>query len=168
MTEEERIYTSKIKFFGIFTFSDYYRFCYGWLMDETKIEDFEETKYTEKMVGDSKEIEVEWNCQKKLTDYFKEKIKIKMVIKRIKQVKIKKNGAEINTNEAEVEMKVEGSLLKDYQGKFEMTGFRKFLRSVYEKYIIPSTVEAFRAKVATECDEFLSQAKAFLDLEGKK
>ena len=85
----------------------------------------------------------------------------------ITQVKIKKDGKEISANKGIIEMKISGILVKDYQGKFEMTGTRKFLRSVYEKYVVPATVISFREKVYNDSDDFAGQAKAFLDLEGK-
>lgn len=167
MSEEDKVFSSTVKNDGIFNFKDFYKFCYDWLIDETRITDFSEDKYGEKLTGDSKDIDVEWVAQRKLTDYFKEKIKVRFKIRRMSQVKVRQEGADVETNKGSVEIKVDGILVKDYEGKFEMTGFRKFLRSVYEKYVIPSSVEDFQEKVAVECNTFLEQAKAFLDLEGK-
>lgn len=167
MAEEDQVFSSKIKYDGIFTFKELYKFCHDWLSEETNLSDFEEGKYGEKLAGDKKEIDVEWTGQRNLSDYFKEKIKVKISVKNMSQVKIKKGGADIDTNKGSVEVSVKGVLVKDYQGKFEMTGFKKFLRATYEKYIIPSTVSSLKEKVASDCNEFLEQTKAFLDLEGK-
>lgn len=167
MAEEEQVFSSKVKYDGIFTFKDFYKFCHDWLTEETNLSDFAEDKYGEKLSGDTKAIDVEWVGERKLSDYFKEKIKVKFQIRNMSQVKIKREGVEIDSNKGSNEVQVKGILVKDYQGKFEMTGFRKFLRATYEKYIIPSTVKALKAKVASDCEEFLEQAKAFLDLEGK-
>ncbi len=167
MAEEEQVFSSKVKYDGIFTFKDFYKFCYQWLTEETNLSDFEEGKYAEKLAGETKDIDVEWTGQRKLSDYFKEKIKVAITIKRLSQARKKVGGAEVDTNKGSVEIKVKGILVKDYQGKFEMTGFRKFLRATYEKYVIPSTVKALQGKVASDCDEFLGQAKAFLDIEGR-
>ncbi len=167
MAEEEQVFSSKVKYDGIFTFKDFYKFCHDWLTEETNLSDFSEDKYGEKLAGDTKAIDVEWTGQRKLSDYFKEKIKVKFAIKNMSQVKIKKGGAEVSANKGSVEVAVKGILVKDYQGKFEVTGFQKFLRATYEKYIIPSTVTALQGKVASDCEEFLEQAKAFLDIEGR-
>lgn len=105
---------------------------------------------------------------KDMTDYFRFKIKISYTIKNLTQVKIKKDGTEVETNKGSVGIKVKGLIVKDYQNKFEMTAFKKTLRAFYEKYIIQSTIKEFKGKIATECDEFLTQAKSFLDLEGRK
>ncbi|MEK6847833.1 MAG: hypothetical protein AABX50_01770, partial [Nanoarchaeota archaeon] len=63
---------------------------------------------------------------------------------------------------------IKGILVRDYNGKFETTAFKKFLRSIYEKWVIPSSIDEYQAKIASDSDGFLNQAKAYLDLEGKK
>jgi hypothetical protein len=71
-------------------------------------------------------------------------------------------------NEGSVKLSTKGILVRDYKGKFEMSAFNKFLRSIYEKWVIPARIEEFKDKIARDCDEFLNQAKAYLDLEGKR
>ncbi len=67
-----------------------------------------------------------------------------------------------------METKVTGVLIRDYDGKFETGAFKKFLRSIYEKWVIKARIEQFEMKLIGDCDEFLSQAKAYLDLAGKR
>jgi len=167
MAEEDTIFSSKVSYKGIFSFPDFYKFCYDWLSEDTGLT-VKEEEYVEKILGNSKNIDIKWSGDRKLTDYFKLKIKVDFRIVGLEKVKIKQSGAEIDTNKGKVDIKVKGILVKDYDGKFEMTGFKKFLRGVYEKYIIPSIVKQYEDKVAGDSDEFLSQAKAYLDLEGKK
>ncbi len=168
MAEEETIFSSKVKYDGIFTFKDFYKFCYDWLTEETGLNEFSEGKYAEKLTGDIKNIDIEWEGMKKITDYFKAKVKIVFAIKNLAQIKIKKEGIEVDANKGSVEIKVKGIIITDYQGKFEMTAFKKFLRSIYEKYVIVSMVKEMKRRIVEDCDEFLGQAKAYLDLEGRK
>lgn len=168
MAEEETIFNSKIRHVGLFQFSEFYKFCYNWLRDETNLTTFSEDKYSEKLKGEAKEIDIKWTGHRDITDYFRIKIEVIFAIKNLTQVKIKKGGVEIDSNKGDIEVKVKGMLVKDYLGKFEMSAFKKFLRSFYEKYIILSTVKEFRGRIVADCDEFLTQAKAYLDLEGKK
>lgn len=168
MAEKDTIFDSKIKYTGFFNFSDFYDFCHKWLTEETNLGNLKEKKYSEKLKGDEKEIEVDWEGSKKLTDYFKMDMKIEFKVKRLKKVEVNQNGAKTSTNQGEIEIKVKGILVKDYQGKFEMNSFQKFLRSIYEKWVIPSRIDEYEGRIAGESDEFLSQAKAWLDLEGKK
>jgi len=167
MAERDTIFSSKIKYTGIFDFKEFYNFCYSWLADEKGLL-MSEKKYTEKLVGDSKRIEVEWRGFKDITDYFRFEIKVEIIASGLKKVEINQNGVKIQTNSGIIEVKLRGVLSRDYKGKFETSAFNKFLRSIYEKWVIPSRIEEFQGKVAGDSDEFLSQAKAYLDLEGKK
>lgn len=167
MAEKEKVFSSKLKHEGIFSFKDFYQFCYDWLDEETGL-GLSETKYVEKLKGDEKEVEVEWEGSKKLTDYFKFEAKVEMTIKHLKNVEVNQGGAKVKTNQGEIEVKISGTLIRDYEGKFEVSAFYKFLRSIYEKWVIPSRIEEFEDKIISNCDDFLSQAKAYLDLEGKR
>ncbi len=167
MAEKDTIFSSKIKYGGIFSFSDFYKFCYDWLSEETGL-GISEDKYAEKLEGDSKNIDVEWSGSRKITDYFKFEAKIKFKTIALTNVELTQDGAKIKTNKGGIEVSIKGVLVRDYEGKFETTAFKKFLRSVYEKWIITSRIEEMEDKIISGCDEFLSQAKAYLDLEGKR
>mgnify|MGYP001558693426 CR=1 FL=1 len=167
MAEKDTVFSSKIKSTGMFSFKDFYKFCYDWLKSEVGL-NISEDKYVEKLVGDAKEIEIEWTGTRKITDYFKFEIKTKFRINQLKNVEITQNGKKIKTNEGAVEVSVKGTLIRDYEGKFERDAIRKFLRSIYEKWVIHSRIDQMEDKLIADCDEFLAQAKAYLDLEGKR
>lgn len=166
MSEKETIFSSKISYNGIFSFKDFYSFCYSWLKEEMSLE-LQETKYSEKIEGPMKKIGISWAGNKKMTDYFKFEAGIE-VSASIKEVEINEGNAKLKTNQGSVEVSIKGTLVRDYEGKFETTAFNKFLRSIYEKWVIASTIEDYRAKVSGACDSFLNQTKAYLDLEAKK
>lgn len=167
MAEKDIIFSSKTKYNGIFSFSDLYKFCYDWLKEETGL-DISEDKYNEKLSGDSKKIDVEWTGEREFTDYFKAEYKVKFAILGLTEAEITKAGKKIKTNQGSVEISVKGTLIRDYEGKFETTATKKFLRGVYEKWVIKSRVDQFKEKIIGDADEFLGQVKAYLDLEGKK
>lgn len=167
MPEKDTILSSKIKLAGIVNFSEFYSFCYYWLKEETLL-DIVEDKYKEKLSGNLKDIEVEWTGVRKVTDYFKFEIKILFRVLGLTEVEIIKNGTKIKTNKGLVEVQVKGILVRDYQGKFEKTFIRKFLRGIYEKWIIPSRIVEYEDKLSEDCNEFLNQAKAYLGLESKR
>jgi hypothetical protein len=167
MAEKEQVFSSKIKYDGLLDFSDFYKFCYQWLNEESGF-DLAETAYKEKIKGDSKEIEVEWKGKMEVTDYFKFEIKVEFKVIGLKDVEIVKDGIKKKINKGNIEIKIKGTLVRDYKGKFEISSTQKFMRSIYEKWIIPSRIEEYGGKLVGICDEFLSQGKAFLDLSGKK
>jgi len=167
MSEKETIFSSSVKYGGIWNFQDFYKFAYDWLVDEFELF-LMEKKYVEKLEGDSKNIDIEWEGIKKVTDYFKFQVKVEFKIIALQNVEVERNGIKEKTNKGSVKVSVKGVLVRDYQGKFEGNAWQKFLRSIYEKWIIPSRIEEYEEKIAGKCDEFLAQLKAYLDLEGKK
>lgn len=167
MAEKEQIFSSKVKYRGLFNFSDTYKFAYDWLSEEKGF-DLAETAYKEKIKGDSKDIEIEWKGSSKATDYFKFEIKVEMKIMGLSDVEVVQDGKKMKTNNGEIEVKIKGTLIRDYNGKFETTATQKFMRSIYEKWVIPSRIEEYEGKLIGMCDEFLAQMKAFLDLTGKR
>ena len=167
MAEKETLFSSKMKHEGIFSFRELYKFCYDWLTEETDLL-LQETKYIEKLKGDSKEIDVEWKGFTKLTDYFRFDMKVEFKVLRLKEIEIVQDGKKIKTNEGVVEMKVKGILVRDWQGKFEASGFQKFIRAIYEKWLIPTRIDQFEEKVIGDSDEYLGETKAWLSLEGRE
>ena len=167
MAEKDTIFSSKIKYNGIFSFKNFYAFCYDWLTEETDLS-ISEDKYAEKLETDSKNIDIKWTGLRKVTDYFKFDIKVKFKITGLTEVEIQEGSTKIKTNKGIVEIDVKGVLVRDYEGKFESKASQKFLRSIYEKWVIPSRITEYENKIAGDCDEFLNQAKSYLDLEGKR
>mgnify|MGYP001595893206 CR=1 FL=1 len=166
MAEKDTIFSAKIKQVGLANFKDFYSFAYDWLVGEGY--DITEKKYSEKVGGDSKDIDIEWDAVRKISDYFKFVMNITWQILGLKDAEVVKDNKKIITNKASFEIKVKGILNKDYENKWEDHPFWKFLRGVYDRYIIRTRVTEYENKLFRECDEFLSQCKAFLAIEGKR
>ena len=165
--EKDQVYSSKMKYAGIFNFKDYYTFCYQWLTEETGLK-VEEEEYSEKLKGTTKDIDIKWKGTRKVSDYFAFEIKVEFKILAMSEVEINKEGIKINTNKGDISTKIKAVLVKDYDGKFESNARMKFIRGIYEKWIISQRIKAFEDKLVSDSDEFLGQAKAFLDLEGQR
>jgi hypothetical protein len=168
MAEKDTIFSSKMKYSGILSFRDFYKFCYDWLKEETRMDPLTEEKYEEKIEADAKKLSIEWVGERELTDYFRFDIKVEFRITNLKKVEVVQGGRKVSMDDGSVEIKLKGILVRDYDAKFESTASKKFMRSVYEKWVIPSRISEFEGKIASDCDEFLGQAKAYLDLEGKR
>jgi len=168
MAEKDKIFSSKIKYNGIVSFADFYKFCYDWLKGEAGFDPLNEEKYSEKLIGDAKNIDIEWTGSREISDYFNFDIKVVFKIIGLTNIEISDNGQKVKTNKGSVEVSTKGTLVRDPKGKFEKSPFLKFLRARYEKAVIPERMDEYKEKIVTDCDEFLSQAKSYLDLEGKK
>ena len=167
MAEQEQVYGSHIKYEGIFSFKDFYKFCYDWIVEEIGME-VEEGKYSEKVSGNSKNIDIKWEGEKDLSDYFRFVTKVEFKILNLSKVEMNKGGAKVSINKGTVEIKAKGILVRDYDGKFETSPTKKVWRAAYEKFIIPNRIEKLEEMIVGKVDGFLAQAKAFLDIEGKR
>jgi len=166
MPEKDTQSAGKIKQAGIFNFKDLYSFVYDWLIDEGY--DVAEKTYSEKVAGDSKDIDVVWESTKKVSDYFKYLIKLDWKILGMKSVEVQREGKKVKTNSGVIEIKFKAVLIKDYEGRWEDRPLWKFLRGVYDRYIIRSRIEQYEDKLISETDDLITQCKAYLSIEGKK
>ncbi len=166
MSEKDTIFSGKIKQAGLFNFKDFYSFVYEWLEEDGYF--VVEKQYSEKIAGDSKDIEIRWEARKKVSDYFRFTIKIDWRILGMKSVEAQKGDKKIKTNTGILEIKFTGVLERDHEGQWETNAFMKFLRGVYDRYIIRSRIEDYEGKLYDETQEIVDQCKAFLVLETKK
>ena len=165
MAEKDTIFKGKIKHSGIFNYSDLYLFCYTWLIDEDYL--VTEKSYSEKVSPGGKVVEIRWEARKKISDYFRFIIKTNWRIIGMTDVEVQKEGKKIKMNKGTLEITFSAILEKDYEHRWENRPFIKFLRGVYDRYIIRGRIDQHEEKIFKEVDEFIAQVKAFLALEGK-
>lgn len=167
MAEQDKVFEGKVKQTGLFNYKDFYTFAYKWLVDEGYKVD--EKVYSEKVGGGgAKEVDIEWECKKKVSDYFRFVLKAKWKILGMTTVEAEDPNTKKTTKleKGQVEIKVAAILEKDYEHRWENTAFLKFMRAVYDKYLIRGRIEDYEKKIFGESDEFIAQLKAFLSLEG--
>lgn len=167
MSEKETVFSSKISYRGVFSFADFYSFCHTFLTEDLGF-GVSEGKYSEKISGESKNIDVSWSGSKDVTDYFKFNMGVGFKVVGLTKVEVVRGKEKISTNKGSITINIKGELIRDYKGKFEISATKKFMRSIYEKWVISSRLDQMEDALAGACDGFLSQAKAYLDLEGKK
>ena len=166
MVELSPVYEGKVFHAGIFNFKEIYGLLYDWFTsyEYTVIEQ----KYSEKVKPEGKEVEVIWACLRKISDYFRFRIKVRIFIVRMTTVEVMINGKKVQRNQGEFEVKFASFLEHDYENRWESNPVTKFFRGIYNKYIIKSRVEAYENRITEEVDEVIAQAKSFLSLEGKR
>ena len=166
MSEKDKITSQKVKYNGIFNFKETYQFMHRWLVDEGY--DVEEQKYQEEIQGDAKKLEIKWVATKKISDYFRNEIKLKYIIVGLKSVEVEKDGKRVKSNSGTLEINFTGTLIKDYQSTWEKNPTMKFLRGVYDRYIVEGTIEKYEIKLFGDVEDLAEQMKSFLAIEGRK
>ena len=166
MAEKDKIIEQKVKYNGLFDFKETYQFIYRYLMEEGY--DVEEQKYIEEVGSDAKKVEINWVATKKISDYFKNEIKLAWRIIGMKSVEVDKGGQKIKMNTGTIEIKVTGNLIKDWEGTWENNSTMKFLRGIYDKYIVEGRIKRYEQKLFADTNDISEQIKAFFSVEGMK
>jgi len=167
MVEKDTIIKEAVKFAGIGDFKGAYNHAYEWLKEEEF--SITEENYVEKVSGDGKDIEIAWTAARTLTDYFKISLSIKWRILGMSDVEAEIDGKKKKMNKfAEIKIDTKGVLVKDYDSKWEKTGMLKFLKDIYQKYVIPGRTKEKEGQVAEIVQDFKEEMKAFFALTGKK
>jgi len=166
MSELTPVYEGKVVHAGIFDFKTLYQFIYEFFSSYQYA--IVEKKYSEKIKAEGKDIEVEWLCLRKINDYFRFRIKVTMRVLGLVQVEAVKEGMKVKKDKAEIEIKLASYLERDYENKWEANPVNKFLRGIYDKFVIKTTIEGYEDALIAEVEEAIAQLKAFLALEGKR
>jgi hypothetical protein len=167
MVEKDQIIKEKLDHSGIFNFSELYTFMHTWLKDN--LYGVNEEKYSEKVSGAARDISFEWKATRDISDYFKIEHTIRFDIIGLTEVEVEIDGKKKRMNRGKIAMEIKGVLVKDRKNTWDETSaVYKFLREVYNKYIIPSRIEAMENKVEVDARSFKDEVKAYLELTGKR
>ena len=165
MAEKKEVYKQKIKQKGYWNYADLYNFCFNWLKDEGY--NVKEKEYIEKISSFGKEIILKWEANKTVTDYFKQTISVEWHILGMKDAEVEQDGQKVSTNKGEVAITIKANLVRDYEERWEDKPFHKFLRGIYEKYVIRTTVDEYGGDLEDKAKEYIKDIKAFLNLSGR-
>lgn len=166
MAEKSPVLKEAVKYKGNFSFSELYDFCFNWIKNEGYL--VKEDTYTEKVSGDTKEIELKWTATKEISDYFKHEIILEWHILGMKKINVEVDGQEKKINNGEVKITFSINLIRDWEERWTRSPTSKFFRGVYDKYIIRSTKEDYEEKLKNISEKYIESVKSFLDVEGKK
>lgn len=166
MVEKDNITKEKVKYSGLVSFKDAYKFARE-ILDEGGY-GVSEDSYSEKVSGNSKEIEISWAASKKLSDYYKSVLKIKWRVLGLSDVEVEVDGKRKNMNKvADLSIEVSGVLERDYDNKWEGSSMQKFFKEVYNKYVVVERTREKEGKVAGDVENFKEEIKAYLELTGR-
>lgn len=162
MSVSSNIAKQTIKKKGYWNYTDLYNFCFSWLKDNGY--GVKENEYVEKLSDFGKEIQLKWEAGRKVTDYFKFVIKVEWHILGMNDAVIERDGKQEKTNKGEVKISISADLVKDYEDNWDKKPLAKFLRGIYDKYIIRTTIDNYEDTLKDDFKEYVSQVKSFLEL----
>ncbi len=162
MSQKDFIATAiKVKQKSVFDLKELYTLLYKWF--ELYGYDFQEEEYRDIEKAGKKNLEIRWYAEKKVDDYIKYVIKISFMVLGLEEVEIEDDGVKRSSSKGEVEFRFDAFLLKDYENAWEK-GLMKFMREVYDKYIIKGRIDSLEGELQGELYKFIDEIKAFLNM----
>jgi len=163
MAERETLVDNyRIQYEGLLSVVDLYTMIDEYF--EEKGYDKREKKNIERVSPEGKFIEIELEPYKKITDYAKSSIKVRLQMKNIKEIEVERDGVKVRLNQGSVNIVFSCYLETDYEHKWETKPMFYFMRVLYDKFIYASYTSQYKGEVVNDFNQLISQIKSFLNL----
>ncbi|MEM4267996.1 MAG: hypothetical protein QXK37_04145 [Candidatus Woesearchaeota archaeon] len=147
---------------GLFNINDLYLTIDKWLRE--KRYDKLEKRNSEQVYKDGRQIELELEPWKKITDYARIVINITIWMTNIKEVTVKKDKHIMKMSQGKITLRIIAYLDTDYENKWEGKPYFYFLRTVVDKWIYRVDVRKYESAVADDTFHLYNTIKSFLNL----
>ncbi|MDP4012128.1 MAG: hypothetical protein Q8R00_00785 [Candidatus Nanoarchaeia archaeon] len=107
-------------------------------------------KISQSVKEDGGEIEIDIVSEKEISPYVKFNIEIGIWLLKGQKVMVEKETGKKSGRAGKLEVQIKGSMEKDYNEMYEKNNFTKFLREIYERYIIKNVLSGMEAKIYIE------------------
>ena len=161
--EEFAIIATRQKFKGIFSLSNYYSALYD--IFRRKGYQVFEVKYRFKNIPGSAELELFWECFKKIDSYVRLKIFAKTLIIGLSEVETTIEGVQAKREKGDVELEMKCWVQTDYSNTWETSSFLRTLKPFYDRYFYRRTFKELEGTVAGHLYTVENEIKAFFKME---
>ena len=160
--EQDILLKTKIKYTGTFSYKEVYRLIYDWFLDHGY--DLSERRNHEILSPDNtKEVDVEFETWKKVSDYFRYFMKTRVQVFKMTNTEVEIDGEKQKMNKGTIEVTLQCFLEKDYENRVKQAPIA-FLRTFYDRYLIKDRVREFEEGVIGEMDALSGQIKSHLNI----
>ena len=147
---------------AVFNMHDLYKHIRSWLDSHSYIT-FEK-QYNDWMKESGRSADIKLATWRKVDDYTKYNIDIKIKFKNLKEVETKSGIL----NKGEVSIKIESYIEKDYEGRWDKNFMSKFMRALYDHFFIREKIDGYKKELLDDSYDFYNEVKAFLGLHRLK
>lgn len=119
---------------------------------------------SERVTAEGKFIELELEPWKKITDYVKNVIKLRIVMSDVTEVVVKKDNVKVKLNKGKIKMVFDAYTETDYENRWEGKPLFFFMRTILDKFIFKPYTAGYRKNVMDDANHLYNKVKAFLNL----
>jgi hypothetical protein len=152
----------KLKYSGLFSFYELFRMVDHWFI-EKGFDKFEKKNF-EYVYPTGKQIEIEIEPWRKMTDYLRYVIKINFYLTNIREVEVVRDNTKMKLNQGSVEITFDGYLDQDYENRWEHKPIFVFLRTLFDHYVFKIHTEKYEQGIIDMVNQLHSDLKGFLNM----
>jgi len=156
-----------LRYKGVYDFDGLMLLIIEWM--KTRRFWFAESVIKHKVLGPfGAEHERKFEGEKKVTDYYMEKMQVVFHLWDATTVEVIEKGVKKELTKARMEIVISGSLVLDYQGRWDKTPFHRKVREFFHTYVIKNKMETFWADgLYYRLFKLHALIKDFLDMQAK-
>jgi len=152
----------RLSYEGLFNVTELYKLMDGWFRQ--KGYDKREKKMSESVTKNGKFIEWELEPWKKITDYAKIIIRLRVIMTDIKEIDVELDNTKVKMNQGKADFIFDGILETDYENRWENKPLFFFLRTLFDKYIFKPYTTGYQGNAIDDVNDLHNRIKTFLNL----
>lgn len=152
----------RITYEGLFSLKEVMGVIKSWISDKGYFP--LEKKHTESIKTEGKHVEIELAPFKKVTDYAKNAVIIKILCTDLKEVTVEIDGKKKKLNQGKLQIILDAFLETDYEGRWEQKAIFYVLRTIFEKYVYTPFLSGFETNLRADVDVLRTNIKGYLNL----
>lgn len=156
----------KLVYEGLYNWTELYQMMDNWFKERNyqKVEkvNFEEVK------EDHRFFHLELEPKKKVSDYIRIKVKIKIICHDVRDVEVEHDGKKEILQSSKMNITFSAKVETDYENKWEAKPFYFFLRTLMDKYVYKGIIHRYEQEVLKDQEAIEEEIKAYLNLHKYK
>lgn len=156
------VFDKEFSYEGLLSVKGFYRQARNWL-EEHGYGPFE-AKHEEQIFEDNKQIFIEINGDKKLSDYVKIVWITKITFSHLEEVTIEQDGNSVRMHKGRVRCVNMVISNTDWDKTFEQNSFQYFLRVLIDKYVFKSYISRAEKRAKNDHAAFEQMLKSYLNM----
>jgi len=151
-----------VSYTGYFDFAKLWRVIRDYM--ESRGFFYTERQHNEIVKEHGKEIYIEVDVDRELSDYVKGRVRIECRVHDLVDVEVDVDGKKKVLNDGKVTITFESYVLTDWEGRFDGMGYLFFIRTMLEKFVYERQINKFKHIVQEDQDALIKEIRAYLNL----
>jgi hypothetical protein len=163
MAERKKVVDERIlSYSGIFNGKELYQLIREYVADRG-YDDHVERAHTEKKVGDSHQVEMDFMPKYKVSDYVELHMNLYITYMNMKKTTVEYKGKKHKLDEGEVRISFTGHILSDYWERWESKSHYFFIRVIMENFIFKFIYDRDVKHIKKDIDDLYNYIRQYLN-----